>query len=166
MTISIEEPEVRKTTPKGVKENGFFPKHRTKELKGMGSTSNESKMSELYFKSQERKTSGHTGNCRPLGEDVALTQVWKVADGLDDLKQEILTHDNINATDIPIIDGIIIDKSSSTSVLIEAKGNTNSKHLSIELEKPPSAWVQCDKCTKWRQILVELAEYIDITNPR
>ncbi|KAH9300569.1 hypothetical protein KI387_012152, partial [Taxus chinensis] len=165
-TISVEEPEVRKTTPKVVKENGFLPKHRTEELKGMGATSNESKISEFYFNSQERKTSGHAGNSRPLGEDVTLIEVRKVADGLDDQKQEILTHDNINATDIPIIDGIIIDKSSPTSVLTEAEGNKDSKRLSTEPEKPPSAWVQCDKCTKWRQIPVELAEYIDITNPR
>ncbi|KAH9289921.1 hypothetical protein KI387_034038 [Taxus chinensis] len=140
-TISVEEPEVRKTTPKVVKENGFLPKHMTDEFKGMGATSNESKISEFYFNSQERKTSSHVGNSRPLGEDVALTEVLKVVDGLDDQKHEILTHDNINATDIPIIDGINIDKRSLTCVLTEAKGNKESKHLSTEPKNPPSAWV-------------------------
>ncbi|KAH9320886.1 hypothetical protein KI387_015525, partial [Taxus chinensis] len=132
----------------------------------MGVTSNESKISEFYFNSQERKTSGHAGNSRPLVEDVALTEVRKVVDGLDDQKQIISTHNNINATDIPIIDGIIIDKSSPTSVLTKVEGNKDSKCLSTKPENPLSAWVQCDKCTKWHQIPIELAKYIDITNLR
>ncbi|GLJ29914.1 hypothetical protein SUGI_0591390 [Cryptomeria japonica] len=166
MTTSVEEPELRKTTEKDVKEDGLLQNHNKEESKGIDATRNELKTSEFCISLQKRETSGHVGNARPLGEDVALTEVQKLADGFDDQKKEILTHENINATDIPIVEGIITDKNSPTSVLTEAEGNKDSKNLRAVPEKLPSAWVQCDKCTKWRQIPVELAEYIDITNPR
>lgn len=158
---------------KGIKENGFLDKHKMGKARGVKATSDESKINGLCSPLKEKGTFTYVGDTGPLGEEAALSKVEKVEDGFDGEKHATLTHDKTNAAaDLPMVEGIIIDKSSPTvgedvsSVLTEAEGNKDPKGLSTEPEKPRKAWVSCDDCKKWRHIPVELADHIETTGSR
>lgn len=158
---------------KGIKENGFLEKHIMGKAKGVKATSDESKINGLCSLLKEKGTFTYDGDTGPLGEEAALPKVEKVEDGFDGEKQATLTHDKANsAADLPIIEGIMVDKSSPTvgedvsSVLTEAEGNKDHKGLSIEPEKARKAWVACDDCKKWRPISVELADHLEATGSK
>lgn len=156
---------------KGITENGFLEKHKIGKGKGVKDTSDESKINGFYSPSKEKGTFTYAGDIGPLGEEAALSKVEKVEDVFEGGKQATLTHDKtIAAADLPMVEGIIVDKSSPTvgedvsSVLTEAEGNKNPKGLGTDPEKPRKAWVSCDDCKKWRHISVELADHIETTH--
>lgn len=157
---------------KGITENGFLEKHKMGKAKRVKATSDESKINGFYSPSKEKGTFTYADDIGPLGE-AALSKVEKVEDGFDGEQQATLTHDKtIAAADLPMVEGIIVHKSSPTvgedvsSVLTEAEGNKDPKGLGTEPEKPRKAWVSCDDCKKWRHISVELADHIETTGSR